>query len=141
MDLRRRHNLGADIFGQAALSQTVTIEFDPASDSADGTKVGQKNVTAIIHTSDAQPLQAQVSADIIRSGGDAVNLVDIEFTSPSGILFNINDPDGSTISLPIDILGAGNSVTALFGFSNVVGATPSGNTTFTLSVIGGGGGA
>jgi hypothetical protein len=142
MDLRRRHNLGSDLFaGPQGSQQTVEVEFLSSSSTADGSKAGTKNITCVIHTSDGLPLVNQVTVDVSRTGGSAVNGVDFEFTSPKELTFLVGADDADEQSTTVVISGANSpDCTVIFGLSNAVNATINGNTVHTLTILGGGGG-
>jgi len=130
---------------EAPAGQTVTLGFQSGSSLKDGDKVASANIIVFITTSDGLELDHEVTVDVSRTGGTAIDGVDFNFTSPTTLTFIAGSLNGETLSADVSILGANNpDCTVILGLSNPTGSgtTISGITSHTLTIafVGGGGG-
>lgn len=117
-------------------TQTVTVEFYEVSSTSDGTKVGTDEVLVSMFTSDLLPLESEVTVDVVRTGGTAIQGVDVNFTNPTTVTFPIGTFNNTQEPVTVNILGSSADASLILGLTNVVGATISGNTSHTITIIG-----
>jgi len=120
-----------------APGQTVIFGFQSGSSSKNGDKVSEAYILVIITTSDGLALDHEVTVDVSRTGGTAVDGLDFSFTSPTTLTFPVGSPNNEGYAATVSILGANNlDSTVILGLSNPTGSgtTISGITSHTLTI-------